>query len=316
MRADILSSVEAYLDKVGYLAAQAANQGAQLIAFPDFSAAPLLGTLPDHDERNSPDRGEATVLRLLEPLIARTHWITFQSLARLLRVYIYSGSTLLLYPDGRIGKVAYLFGPDGRVMARGQQSHVSGRERNWGLSAAGNLTVANTVLGGIGLPMHSDADYWEAFRILYLLGADIAVLPTHSRTSFPTSGLWYRIQESPMYGVQACLVGGFLGQTLSGSSSILGPMDLSKRRDGIWAQAQTDRDDDVVVAAVDVAALHEWRNRQRIDQSFNPTLYGRYFPTLYQKFQASHRRRRRGRRSRGKRVRRPAITPNSTNQAT
>lgn len=299
MRFEPAPSPEAYAERVLSLARQAVEEGAQLVAFPEDAALPLLGILPGGDEIfSAPDVGAALsmygqdvrvidVLRFAGPAVERAYRAAFAAVARSLRVYVHAGSAMLPGRDDRVYNVAHLFAPDGRLLARSSKAHLLPLEAEWGLTPGRDLAVVDTLVGRVGLPVCMDATYWESFRILYLRGAEIAVLPTANPEPYDEwralRGIWSRVQESPMYGLQSCLVGRVLGMELTGKSGVYGPAELSPRGDGIWVRVDEPEGEGVVVAAVDLRQLDEHRQRLGLDRSFNPELYRRYLPAVYQR---------------------------------
>lgn len=292
-------SPEAYVDLVVPFARQAAEQGAQLIAFPEDAATPLLGMLPGIDrllasgslDRAAAELGDgvrvADVFAFIGPLARRVWTATFSGLARALRVYVHAGSAVLPDRDGCVYNVAALFGPDGRPVGWQRKLHLLPLEAEWGLRPGSDLRVFDTLLGRVGLPVCMDATYWEPFRILYLHGVEIAVLPTANPEDYDEwrvrRGLWARVQESPMYAVHSCLVGELLGLRLTGRSGIYGPGPLSPSGDGVWARVEDPRAEGVAVADVDLRALRAFRARCGPERAFNLELYERYLPAIYRR---------------------------------
>lgn len=295
----LVGSPEEYVDLVAPWAARAAEQGAQLVAFPEDAAAPLLGMLPGIErllEAGSveaavsglaPGARVADVFAFLAPAVRRVWSATFAGLARALRVYVHAGTAVLPDRDGRVYNVAALFGPDGRLLASARKAHLLPLEDRWGLAPGDDLATCDTLLGRVGLPVCMDATYWETFRILYLRGVDLAVLPTANPEEYDEwrvrRGLWARVQESPMYGVHSCLVGRLLDLRLTGRSGIYGPGPLSPGGDGVWARVDDPHGPGVAVAAVDLQALHRYRRERGPELGFNPVVYGQYFPHVYRR---------------------------------
>ncbi|HEX6988424.1 MAG TPA: nitrilase-related carbon-nitrogen hydrolase [Bacillota bacterium] len=297
MRFEPAAAPEQYAEHVLALARRAVDDGAQLVAFPEDAALPLLGLLPGAGAvLAAPDLKQALsaygrgvsvidVLRFAGPAVERAYRAVFAAVARSLRVYVHAGSAMLPGRGDRVYNVAHLFAPDGRLLARSSKAHLLPLEAEWGLTPGEGLTVVDTLIGRIGLPVCMDATYWESFRILYLHGAEIAVLPTANPEPYDEwralRGIWPRVQESPMYGLQSSLVGRVLGMTLTGKSGIYGPAELSPNGDGIWARMDDPEAEGVVVATVDLRQLDEHRRRLGLDRSFNLELYRRYLPAVY-----------------------------------
>lgn len=306
----LVGEPEDYAAEVTRLARACVDEGAQLVAFPEDAAAPLLGLLPGAGEifaAEDPQRALARVgegatvldvLRFAGPAVARAYLATFRALARSLGVYVHGGSAMLPNRQGHVYNVSYLFGPDGRVLGRSHKAHLLPVEADWGIKPGDGLQVVETLLGRVGMPVCMDATYWESFRILYLRGADLAVLPTANPEPYDPwrelRGLWARLQESPMYGIHSCLVGRFLGMELTGRSGVFGPYPLSPGGNGVWARVADPRAEGTTVAAVDVGGLHEYREREGFDRSLNPILYERYLPEVYLRLRRRMRQRGRG----------------------
>ena len=298
MQASAAYSVEDYVATVTRLAQRAAAEGAQLIVFPEHASLPLWGAAAAAKElwawAAEPAAGTAAApvesrrgrLRVAAMAIERTYLATFRALARRLGVYLHAGNAWLPGPGNTVRSVAHLFAPDGRVLVRGDKAQVNRDELAWGLEPGDEPAVADSLLGRIGLLSGDDAAYWEPFRIVYLKGADIAVVAaaeSEAAAAHPARDpLWARLQESPMYGVRACLTGSLFGRRLAGRTGIFGPLELSRRGDGIWQQMADPAGEGVVVATVDLAELQEYRRRVGIDGAFNPFLYERYLPGLYE----------------------------------
>jgi predicted amidohydrolase len=215
--------------------------------------------------------------------VRRVFVTVFSSLARMFRVHLMAGSAMLADREGRVHNVAHLFGPDGRLIGTQAKCHLLPLERDWGLSTGHQFRVLDTATGRLAMPVWMDAAYFETFDILRRLGAEIALVgaanpePYHPYRAL--RGLWPRVQESQMYGVQSALVGEAFGLTLSGPTAIYAPLDLSPGRDGVLAQAETVDRDEVVTADLDMAALR--RLRQEDPQPKNMALIRYYLPDLY-----------------------------------
>ena len=276
----------------------AVGEGAELIAFPEDMASLLVGVMPGLgpmlrtltvDEalhQIGDDVQVADLFRLLGRATRRIYETTFAQLARGYGVHIAAGSAVLPLKDDRVMNIGYLFAPDGRVF-RQPKCHLLPLEEEWGLVPGEDLEVFDTGIGRVGLPVCMDATFFETFRILRQLGAEIVVLPM-ADPDYPYSpwkalrGVWPRVQESQVYAVQGALVGDVLGMHLSGHAGIYAPFALTERGDGRLAVSSAPHGDEIVVADLDVTALRRLREEHPL--ALNPTLYERYFPRVYSGF--------------------------------
>lgn len=293
---------EEYAALVLTLARSACDQGAQLVVFPEDVALHLLGFLPGVDqtvgsavmEEQLAGLGEGIrpvdLFAFIGPTMRRIYNTTFSSLARALGVYIVAGSGI--FPERRPGStetdtynIAHFYGPDGRLLGTQEKTHLLPMEKGWGLATGERLEVFPTPLGVVAAPVCMDAAYYETFRILSLLGAEIVALPVANSEGDnfwgALRGIWSRVQESQVYGIKSCLVGDFFGLQLTGKSGIYAPLPLTGKANGVLAELAARDGEGVVVADLDLTALRRLRLQGGLWEGFNPDLYERYFPHLY-----------------------------------
>jgi len=302
MRLEAVADLEGYILRIVDLARQAAAKGAQIVVFPEYAAVPLLGTLSGLQNGVQgempaayPFAGDGDARGLLQVAgraVLRVYTAIFSELAAALGLYIHAGSAVLPGPGGQFHNTAHMFHPSGRLLATQAKVRLLPQEAAWGIVPGREITVAETVLGRVGLPLGADALDWEYFRSLYLQGADLALLPAAwprgdqgevapGLSAAMVQGLWARVQESPMFALQASLVGEMDGARLAGPPGIYGPCSLSPGGDGILAAARDHRSDAVVTAPVNMQALYKLRSQLDLEASFNPFLYDRYLPQLF-----------------------------------
>lgn len=147
--------VDANLDRIEVLAAEAAGQGADLVVFPEFSVTGLA----DPAERAEPLSGRATG-RLL-------------TIAARLRLHLVAG--LAESEGGRCYNTAVLVGPEGLV-GRYRKIHLTGGDRRWA-TPGDSWAVFDIPAGRIGLMIGHDAAFPEAGRVLALRGCDLIACP-------------------------------------------------------------------------------------------------------------------------------------------
>jgi predicted amidohydrolase len=276
----------------------AVGEGAELIAFPEDTATLLVGIMPGlgpllHTltvEQALGQIGEdvqvADLFRILGNATRRIYETTFQTLATGFGVHIAAGSAMLPGTDGRVLNIGHVFTPEGDVL-RQAKCHLLPLEVDWGLVPGEDLAVHDTSIGMIGLPVCMDATYFETFRILRLQGAEIVLVPIADQ-EYPYNrwkalrGVWPRVQESQVFGVQAALVGDVLGMRLTGHAGIYAPLELTPNGDGMLAISSAPEGETIVVADMDIAALQHYRQEHPLE--LNAALYERYIPRIYSGF--------------------------------
>lgn len=290
------SSPRSYVDQIGRLGAAAAATGASLIAFPEDSATGLLGLLPgieqvanaeSMDSAVSEMAGDAVsvadIFRFIAPATQRTYEAAFASLARRFGVPVVTGSAILPGTNHDMQNIAYFYGPAGQLLGRQEKCHFIPMEVDWGLVAGTEFGVHELPWGRVALPICMDATYYETFRIVTLLGADVVVIPTANPEDYnlymALRGIWPRVQETQAYGLHSCLVGRVFGLHLTGRSGVFAPMDMTPERSGVLAQTPDPETECIVWADVDIAALRRFRAERPLH--FNVELYEKYLPDVY-----------------------------------
>ncbi len=294
----LCETAEAFADLMYDYVRRAVSEGAELVAFPEDTASltvgimpglgPMLRTLSVQEalQHVGEDAQVADLFRLLGRATRRIYETTFRSLATGFGVHIAAGSAMLPDQDGRVYNIGHLFTPEGHIL-RQAKCHLLPLEADWGLVPGEDLEVHDTSIGRIGLPVCMDATYFETFRILRLQGAEIVLVPIADE-QYPYNrwkalrGIWPRVQEAQVFGVQAALVGDVLGMRLTGHAGIYAPLALTPDGDGILAISTEPEGGTIVAADMDIAALHRYRQENPLQ--YNPALYEHYFPRVYSGF--------------------------------
>ncbi len=286
-----------YAAKMQRCVDKAASRGASLVVFPENNGLMLLGMLPvtgDLQREKYPAGSKVPpeelpvedIIRYSNPFVTRTAHLTFSYLAATYGLYIMAGSFMELDEAARIVNRAYLYDPGGRLMGIQDKVHLFPTELKWGLSPGHNFRVFPSPLGTLSMPVCMDATYFETFRILQLLGAEIIMVPIADTGPYNFSlalrGTWSRVQEVPAYGVRSALVGSFAGFSFSGRAGLFAPLELSPSGDGILAETPEPAGEDMAVAELDLEALREMRSAHPpYLGDTNLDLYRRYQPFLY-----------------------------------
>jgi predicted amidohydrolase len=269
------------------LAARAVREDARLVVFPEDVALPLLGMVPGLSRKagrllaGGPLR-PADLFAFLDPYLYRVYRAVFTEVARTWGIWVAAGSLPRAVGRG-VQNVGTLFGPDGTPLLSQAKTHLLPLEEQWGLVPGDELAVYDAGWGKLALPVCMDATFFETFRLLAALGAEVVLLPTANPEPYnrykALRGIWPRVQESRVFGVQSALVGELFGYTLEGKSGIYAPWELTPGQDGVLAEAADPRAETVVWADLDLAALRAWRTGH--PRVVNADLYRRYLPDVY-----------------------------------
>jgi len=227
----------------------------------------------------------------MEPVLRNVYFTLFSALAAAARVWIMAGSTPLPGPDGKVYNVAALFGPDGSLVGTQSKLHLFPRERTEGLSPGSRLTVFDTDVGRLALPICMDATYFETYRLAALLGAEIVAAPVSNVEPYDywklLRGAWPRVQETPVYAVQSTIVGDFLGDPMTGKASVFAPLELTPDGSGVLAQCPEPVGPGLAVADLDLDALTAFRAERSLFARLNPEVIRRYLPAVYEEWKTA-----------------------------
>ena len=298
---DLSASAVSYARHVHALVSQAVEGGASLVIFPEYTSLPLVGLMPGArrlsralesaaaiPKQARPAGGSdyatmALAFRLSAVAAQRVYHTTFSTLAARFRVTILGGSIIEPGSDGRLRNAAYLYGPDGGLLARQVKTHLMPSEVAMGYARGEEIVVAETPVGRLAFPVCMDHTYFETARIAALLGADLLVDPAANNDYYDAyaqaRGVWSRTQETQVYGVLCCAVGRVAGVVFQGRSGVYAPLGLSANGDGVLAEARSCDLEEIVFAELDYALLREFRWHH--PPEYNLALYRRYLPALY-----------------------------------
>ena len=283
-----------YAEQMRLQVEKAVQMEAHLVVFPENNGIQLLGMLPGIEELagegktslegKSDQPSVLDVLRFVGPVIEKAARTIFSLLAAKYNVYIMAGS--FMHPDGeKVVNRSYLFGPDGILLGTQDKVHLFPTEQKWGISSGNRFHVFHTPIGNLSMPVCMDATYFETFRILQLMGAEIVMIPIANAEPchfyLAMRGIWPRVQETLVYGIRSALVGSFPGFNFTGKAGIFAPIDLTPKKDGILAEASSHSNTDLVTADLDLDALHELRAAHPYLGDKNLELYEKYFPGIY-----------------------------------
>lgn len=286
-----------YAENMRQHVALAAREGADLVVFPEDNGLGLLGLVPGMAEASAGSMDEALqglgrevkvadIFHYLSPLTIRAVQGIFPALAQNYGVYLAAGSFLVARGSETVNR-SFLFGPDGRLIGTHDKVNLLPLEREWGIVPGAGLSVYSTAIGRLAIPICMDATYFETFRILERLGAQIVALGTADPQEYnywlALRGIWPRVQESLVFGVKSALVGQAFGFTLTGKAGIYAPLELTSGQSGVLAETTAPEQAGLAVADLDLDRLEELKRNHPWWGDFNHKLYEQYWPELYQK---------------------------------
>lgn len=227
----------AYVGKLRLWVRTAAENGAELMVFPEYGAMELASLA-----------GEEAAADLQRSIDAVGTWIEevddlHASLAREFGAHICAASAPIRRADGRAVNRARLFAPDG---SRGHQDKLvmTRFERDaWDIAPGDVPRVFETVLGRIGILICYDAEFPLIARAMVEAGAEVLLVPSCTETAH---GYWRvrvgaqaRALEGQCVAVHAPTVGDAdwspAVERNTGAAAIYGPPDAGFPEDGVIA---------------------------------------------------------------------------------
>lgn len=301
MRMELVTSAADYALQAYRLTRAAVERGAQCVAFPEYTSAPLLGLLPGAQRLASQPMQAAInelsggaqvsvgdVFRAVAPAARRIYIETFSILARRFGIHLMAGSIILPEDGGRLYNCAHLFAPDGSLIGTQRKLHLFTSEEGW-LTPGVELRVFDLPFGRVAMPICMDYTFWETTRLAYLAGAEILIDPTADDAGdnewLAARGVRMRVQESPCYGLHVCIVSDVFSLHWRGRSSVYAPVGLLPPGQRALAQAESDDREQVVVCELNMAALRAFRAEHA--PRLNVALYNKYLPRVYADYRAS-----------------------------
>lgn len=283
-----VSTPQEFFDRVFPPIERAAQDGAQLVALPDYTGLMLLGlSIPIEQAplllgdiaREQNYTTVATMLLAVAPTIQEFYLRLFSSIAERLKIFLVPG-TVIEHNGDTLFNTAYLFAPDGTMVGSQRQTHRAAREIAWGLSQGDDLFVFDIGAARVGLVIGADVEYPEVSRVLALQNANLLVHPAAYplwHDEYFLLDLWREVQSNQVFGLQACA----FGKDFKGKSSVYVPVEMTGNHHGILAQATRADAEEIVSATLDFDALQNVIDGYPIFESFNYGLYAREFPSVY-----------------------------------
>ncbi|SIO54838.1 Predicted amidohydrolase [Rhodovulum sp. ES.010] len=253
-----------YEDKISGWVAEAAEEGADLLVFPEYGTMELA-SLAGPAVAGDLEQALRTVSDLAEPADA-----LHARLATSHGVHILGASAPVWYGERPVNR-ARLFCPDGQTAFQDKQIMTRFERETWDVRSGGPLTLIETALGRIGVLICYDAEFPLLARALVAAGAEILLVPSCTDA---LSGYWRvrvgamaRALEGQCIVVQAPTVGPAVWcpavDENVGAAAIYGPPDQGFPDTGVLAEGALNVRG-WVHAGVDRAALAHVRSAGQV----------------------------------------------------
>lgn len=228
-----------YVGKLRVWVRTAAEQGAEILLFPEYAALELASLAGEDNARNPQRAVEAITARIKD--VDDLH----ASLAREFKVHICAATGPARRDDGAPVNRARLFAPDGSV---GRQDKLvpSTLERRWGIVPGSAARVFDTTLGRIGILIGYDSEFPTLARAMAEAGADLLLVP--SAADGPRGQARLRIAAAARALETQCVVAQAMtladadwlpaARRCVGAAAIFGPPDLGFPEDGVVASGK------------------------------------------------------------------------------
>ncbi len=236
---DNIDDFDAYDAKITGWVSTAADQGADLLVFPEYGSVDLATIANRSGTLNGTAHGMADLMDLALGI--------HQRLARKHGVHILMGSGTVWTGDHFVNR-AYLVAPSGEVGVQDKRIMTRFEREDWVIAPGSPLRVFDTALGKIGVLVCYDAEFPLLGHALVDAGADILLVPscTDSLAGYTRVkiGAMARALEGQCVVVHAVTQGPAdwcpaVDQNI-GAAAIYGPPDLGFPDTGIIAQGAMD----------------------------------------------------------------------------
>ncbi|MHB1393880.1 MAG: nitrilase-related carbon-nitrogen hydrolase [Clostridia bacterium] len=293
-------NIEDYVNRMESFVKSAAEQGCDIIAFPEYNFFELLGVIPGFNLLNRclnrkpathSDGGPGSDLSRLYPLlcnIATPIQTAIESimcgLASKYFIYIYTGSYFIKEND-QLYNGGAIISREGDILGRQMKLHLTDFEEKLGIKRGNEFKVFSLDIGNIAFPVCMDATYYEVFNLARSRGCDIVVLPIANNEEYrrprALRGIWPRVQEAHVYGVKAALNGWFCGLHFTGKAGVFAPIDMTPKGDGVVVLSKHHEGDSLIVGDIDLEALRKEREEDEYYGDSNPEFEGAYYSNTY-----------------------------------
>ena len=240
---EVLPDWTAYAQKIDAWVSKAADQGAELLVFPEYGAMELA-TLEGPDAAADLERS----LSAVSAHVAKADML-HSDLAARYKVHILAASAPVF--DAELGprpvNRARLFAPQGGMGVQDKQIMTRFEREDWGVAPGGPLSLFDTSLGRIGILICYDSEFPLLGRAL--AGADVILVPSCTEALAGYSrvriGAQARALEAQCVTVMASTVGACDWSEAvdlnTGCGGVFGPPDVGFPPTGVLAEGTLDQ---------------------------------------------------------------------------
>ncbi|WP_221794034.1 carbon-nitrogen hydrolase family protein [Oceanobacter mangrovi] len=237
-----LDSRQAWLDKIRSWVEQAAQQGAQVLVFPEYFSMELASLFAAEVYQSLTEQ-LVQLQNLHEGFVAH-----FSNLAREFGVLICAGTFPVLLDEGleseRYVNRCYLLMPDGAIDWQDKLQMTRFENEQWGIASGDALRVFETQFGKIAVNICYDSEFPLFARQQVIQGADLILVPscTDTLAGFHRVqiGCRARALENQCFVVQSPTVGNAEWSPAidenNGAAGVFAPVAYGFPADGIVAQ--------------------------------------------------------------------------------
>ncbi|NLZ28343.1 MAG: hypothetical protein GX887_05195 [Firmicutes bacterium] len=198
------------------------------------------------------------------------------------KLYLVAGTTVE-EESGHLYHTSYLFGPDGEIRGRQQQTHLSREERALGLSRGRDLHLFECDGLKIGLLPCTDARHPEVGRIFALKGADLlvhcgALYSKHVEPVQP-AGMWAQVQQNQFWAVEAQLNKCIGNRSFNARCAVIGPCEVTHGSTGYLDRETVEKP--YAAAELNEADRRKIKDDYPLLELLHPDAYEGLLPELY-----------------------------------
>jgi predicted amidohydrolase len=262
---DELTSLSSFEDKLCRWVQRAADNGAELLVFPEYAALELARLGGRHVSRDLEASLDAVQFFIGD------YESAYAGQAKRHSIFILAGSAPVLLTDGRLVNRARLFAPGGE--SGYQQKHIMTRfeAEEWGISPSSGLCVFDVGIAKVGVAICYDAEFPLIARALADSGAEVLLVPSCTDTISGyhrvRAGCAARALENQIYVVQSPTVGEAPWSAALdinvGAAAVFAPPCREISRDGLLAEGTLNAPE-WVYADLDLDVLAEVRRNGEV----------------------------------------------------
>ncbi len=300
-RVSPVRNIEAYADAMESFIKSAAEQGCDIIAFPEYNFFDLLGIIPGFASLNhylnrksaEPSGGNPSQdIAGIYPMLCNISTPIQNAIEKIMcglaskyGIYIYSGS-YFINENGQLYNGGAIISREGEILGRQKKLHLTDFEEKLGIKRANEFKIFSLDIGNITFPVCMDATYYEVFNLARSRGCDIVVLPIANNEEYrlyrALRGIWPRVQESHIYGVKPSLNGWFCGMHFTGKAGVFAPIAMTPKGDGVVSISKHFEGNSLIVGDIDLEALCKEREADEYFGDINPEFEKDYYFNTYE----------------------------------